>query len=57
VAATGEDLASHFELDLITLIACMAGTMIGSKWYLDSGALFHMMGNKEIFSDLEKKYL
>ena len=26
-------------------------------WYLDSGASFHMMGDKELFSDLEEKYL
>jgi hypothetical protein len=26
-------------------------------WYLDSGASFHMMGDKELFSDLEEKDL
>ena len=36
--------------------------MLGSStmvlvWYLDSAASFHMMGDTEIFSDLEEKYL
>ena len=44
-AAVGEAWASQFELDF-SLIACMASTMMGSMWYLDSGAYFHMMGNK-----------
>ena len=26
-------------------------------WYLENGALFHMRGNKDIFSDLEEKEL
>ena len=30
---------------------------MGSVWYLDSGASFHMTGDKELFSDLEKKDL
>ena len=30
---------------------------MGSVWYLDSGASFHMMGDKELFSDLEEKDL
>lgn len=51
----GEALALQFELDLsFTLIACMANTMMGSVWYLDSGASFHMTGNIDFFSDLEK---
>ena len=28
-----------------------------SVWYLDSGASFHMTGDKELFSDLEEKDL
>ena len=30
---------------------------MGSVWYLDSGESFHMMGDKELFSDLEEKDL
>lgn len=52
----GEALASYFELDF-TLIACMASTVMGSMWYLDLGALFHITGNRDFFSDLEDKYL
>lgn len=35
--ATGEALASKFKLDF-TLITCMVTSMMGSVWYLDSGA-------------------
>jgi hypothetical protein len=51
-AATGEALVSQFEIDF-TLIACMASSASRSVWYLDSGASFHMMGDKESFIDLE----
>ena len=54
--ATGEDLASQFELDF-SLIACMASSALGSVWYLDSGASFDMTGDKESFIDLEDKDL
>ena len=30
---------------------------MGSVWYLDSGASFHMTGDKELFSDMEEKDL
>ena len=30
---------------------------MASVWYLDSGASFHMTGDKEFFSDLEEKDL
>jgi hypothetical protein len=53
-AATGEALALQFELDF-SLIACMASSASGLVWYLDSGASFHMAGDKDFFSDLEKK--
>ena len=56
VVAAGEALASQFELDF-TLIACMANTVMGGVWYLDSGASFHMMGNRDLFSDFEEKDL
>jgi len=35
----------------------MDNIVMGIVWYLDSGALFHMMGNREFFSDLEEKDL
>jgi hypothetical protein len=55
-ATDGEALASQFEI-YFYLIACMASSALGSVWYLDSGASFHMMGDKEFFSDLEERYL
>ena len=35
----------------------MVSSVMGSVWYLDSGASFNMIGNKELFSDLEEKRL
>ena len=55
-AAASEALASQFELDF-SLIACMVSSALGSRWYLDSGASFHMTGEKKIFSDLVEKDL
>ena len=52
----GEALAPQFELKF-SLIACMPSSMMGNVWYLDSGASFHMTNDKELFSDLEEKYL
>ena len=52
----GEALASQFEMDF-TLIACMVSSMMGCVWYLDSGASFHMTGDKSLFSALEEKDL
>ena len=54
--AAGEALASQFELDF-TLIACMANTARGCMWYLDNDASLHLMGNRDLFSDLEEKDL
>jgi hypothetical protein len=54
--AAGEALASQFELDF-SLIACMASSALGSVWYLDSDASFHMTGDKDIFNDLGEKDL
>lgn len=48
-------MASKFKLEF-SLIACMTNTMMGSMWYLDSSALFQMMGNRDFFSHLEEKY-
>jgi hypothetical protein len=55
-AATGEALASQFELDF-SLISCMDSSASGSVWYLDSGTSFHMMGDKDLFSNLDEKDL
>eukprot|EP00253_Pinus_taeda_P004705 PITA_04705 len=52
----GEALASQLEMDF-TLIACMVSSMMGFGWFLDSGASFHMTGNKSLFSTLEEKDL
>ena len=52
----GEALTSQFELDF-TLITCMVISVIGSVWYLDSGASFHMTNNKEFLCDLVEKDL
>ena len=49
-------MASQFELDF-TLISCMVVIVMGCMWYLNSGASFHMMGNGDLFTDLEEKYL
>ena len=55
-STAGEALASQFELDF-SLIACLVSSCMGSVWYLDSGASFHMTRDKELFSDLEEKDL
>lgn len=52
----GEALTSHFELYFF-LNACMASSKMGSVWDLDSGASFHMTGDKELFIELEEKDL
>ena len=52
----GEALASQFELDF-TLFTCMVSSMVGSGWFLDSGASFHMTNDKSLFSTLEEKDL
>ena len=46
----GEALASQFKLEF-SLIACRVSSMMGSVWYLDHGAPFHMTD----VSDLEEK--
>ena len=30
---------------------------MGSVWFLDSGASFHMTGDRDLFTDLDEKYL
>eukprot|EP00253_Pinus_taeda_P035315 PITA_35315 len=52
----GDALASQFEMDL-SLITCMVSSSMGCVWYLDSGASFHMLGDKNLFSTLEEKDL
>ena len=53
-AADGEVLASQFELDF-SLIACLVSSSMGSVWYLDNGASFHMTGDKKKNSDLRRR--
>ncbi len=43
-SAAGEALASQFELDFL-LITCLVSSVMGSVWFLDSGASFHMIGD------------
>eukprot|EP00253_Pinus_taeda_P014185 PITA_14185 len=52
----GEALASQFEMDFL-LIACLVSSVMGSVWFLDSGASFHMTGDRDLFSDLDEKDL
>ena len=56
VSTTSEALTLQFELDFL-LISCMFSSAMGSAWYLDSGASFNMMRDKEIFSSLEERDL
>ena len=35
----------------------MVSSMVGSGWFLDSGASFHMISDKTLFSTLEEKDL
>jgi len=49
-----EYLASQFKIEF-TLISCMTNTMMGSMWYLDLGASFHMTRCREFSSDMEEK--
>eukprot|EP00253_Pinus_taeda_P029453 PITA_29453 len=55
-SAAREALASHFELDF-SLIACLVSSVMGSVWFLDSGASFHMTGDRDLSSNLEDKDL
>ena len=40
-----------------SLIACMVSSALGSGWYFDSGASFHMKRVVNLFSDLVEKDL
>ena len=55
-AVAGEALALQFEL-YFYLIACLVSSVMGLVWFLDSGAYFHMTGDKDLFSDLDEKDL
>lgn len=56
ITTIAEALTLQFKLEF-TLITYMSITMMGSVWYLESGASFHITGNSECFSDLEEKDL
>ena len=32
-------------------------SVMGSMWFLDSGASFHMTGDQDLFTNLDEKYL
>ena len=53
-SVAGEALASQFELDF-SLIACLVSSMMGSVWFLDSGAYFHMTRDKYLSTDMDEK--
>ena len=55
-SAAGEALASQFELDFL-LIACLVSSVMGSAWFLDSGASSHMTGDRDLFIDLDENDL
>ena len=55
-SAALEALDSQFELDF-SLITCLVSSVMGSVWFLDSGASFHMTRDKYLFSDLDEKDL
>eukprot|EP00253_Pinus_taeda_P008723 PITA_08723 len=55
-SAAGEALASQFELDF-SLIACLVSSVMGSVWFLETGASFHMTGDRDLFSNLDEKDL
>ena len=40
-----------------TLFACMVSSIMVCVWYIDSGASFHMTGDKSLFNTLEEKDL
>ena len=48
-----EEFSKNFDEDFC-LIACMAGTKSNNVWYVDSGASFHMTGQKRFFKDLQE---
>ena len=35
----------------------MVSIALGSGWYFNSGASFHMTGDEKLFNDLEEKYI
>jgi len=49
-------LSSQFELDF-RVFECTVSSMVGIGWFLDSGASFHMTGEKSLFSTLEERDL
>ena len=39
------------------LITCLVSSVMGSVWFLDSGASFHRIGDRDLFYDLDEKDL
>ena len=52
-----DELGSVGVVVKVSLIACLVSSVLGSVWFLDSGASFHMTGDRDLFSDLEDKVL
>ena len=54
-SANVEDFASTFEREF-SLIACLSACLgLSREWYIDNGALTHMIGVKEVFSEITER--
>ena len=52
-SVAGEALASYLELDF-SLISCLVSSMMDSVWFLDSGSSFHMIGDRDLFTNSDE---